>query len=92
MRNRPEVPGLGRLTALPWAVGLQAGVMASEHWRSLSDRDRSRFLRLLRDARGRPGNLTSREREELRELIDKFDVPGLGRELLPLARGTRRRP
>ena len=44
---------------------------------------------LLRDSAGRPGNLSAKERKELRRLTHKLDLKGLTRELLPLARGRR---
>jgi hypothetical protein len=36
------------------------------------------------------GNLSSRERNELRKLVRKLDLKGAGRELLPLVRGGKR--
>jgi hypothetical protein len=83
------VPKLTRLKAVPWTVAMQAGLVASEHWRQLSDHERSRLLGLVRDARGWPGNLTTRERDELKKLVGKLDVPGMGRDLFPLARSAR---
>jgi hypothetical protein len=78
---------------VPWLLMLQAGSVAGEHWRALSDKERARLLELLRDARGWPGNLTARERDELKRLAAKLDFPGMGRDLLPLARSARgRRP
>jgi hypothetical protein len=76
-----------RLKALPWAALLQAGVAVGERWRRLSERDRARLRRLARDSRGRLGNLSSKEREELRRVVRKLDIKGMGRELLPLLRG-----
>lgn len=67
-------------------LALQAGLLAGERWRALSERERSRLLKLLRDARGWPGNLSARERQELGKLVRKLDLPGIGRDLLPLAR------
>ena len=75
-----------RFRAVPWMLTLQATLVAGEHWRLLSERERQRLLQLLRDARGWPGNLTAKERQELKRLVAKLDVPGIGRDLLPLAR------
>ena len=82
---------LDRVKALPWAVLLQAGVAFGTRWRALSEKDRARLTRLVRDSRGRLGNLSSKERSELRKLTGKLDLKGMGRELLPLLRGQRRR-
>jgi hypothetical protein len=81
----------GRIKALPWAAALQAGMVVGDRWRRLSEKDRLRVRSLLRQSGGRPGNLTSKERRELRQLAGKLDLKGMGRELLPLARGRGRR-
>jgi hypothetical protein len=72
--------------ALPWVAILQGGVAIGRRWRALSAKDRARLTHLLRDSRGSVGNLTVRQRLELRALVRKLDLRGLGRELLPLAR------
>jgi hypothetical protein len=84
---------LDRLQALPWVAIFQAGMAISRRWRALSAKDRARLTRLLRDSRGSVGNLSVRQRIELRSLVRKLDLRGLWRELLPLARrgGGRRR-
>jgi hypothetical protein len=78
-----------RLKALPWAALLRVGVVMGRHWRALSEKDRARLARLVRDSGGRPGNLSQKERRELRRLADKLNLKGMGRELLPLVRGRR---
>jgi hypothetical protein len=80
---------LDRIQALPWIAIVQAGVAIGRRWRALSAKDRARLARLLRDSRGSVGNLSVRQRLELRALVRKLDLGGLGRELLPLARGGR---
>lgn len=72
---------------------LQAAQVANEHWsKNLSTKERSRFRELVGKSRGLPGNLTERERQELKKLVSRLDVPGAGRKLLPLAatRGRKR--
>ena len=85
------MPRLTKLGRTPWLLALQAAVVAGQHWRALDEKDRHRLTTLLRDSRGWPGNLTSRERDELRKLAARLDLPGIGRDLLPLARRGRRR-
>jgi hypothetical protein len=81
-----------RMKALPWAALMQAGVVIGRRWRALSSKERDRLARLLRDSGGRPGNLSEKERKELRKLAGKLDLRGLGRELSALlARGRRGR-
>jgi hypothetical protein len=77
--------------ALPWAALLQVGMAFGKRWRSLSQRDRTRLAGLVRESGGRVGNLSEKERKELRKLAGKLDLKGLGRELLPLLRGKRRK-
>ena len=88
-------PAGSRLKALPWAALLQAGVTFGQRWRSLSEKDRARLSELLRARvalqHGRPGKLSSKERDELRRLVRKLDVKAIGRDMLPLMRGGRRR-
>ena len=79
-----------RIKALPWAAVLQAGMVVGDRWRRLSEKDRLRVRTLLRQSGGRLSNLSAKERKELRQLAGKIDLHGMGRELLPLARGRGR--
>ena len=76
-----------------WLLVMQAAMAAREHWGVLSRGERSDLARLLRTTRGRPANLTDREKSELKRLVGKLDLPGLGKEFLPFAsnHGGRRR-
>jgi len=80
-----------RIKALPWAALLQVVVVVGRRWRALSQKDRARLTGLLRSSRGRPGNLSIRERAELHRLLGKLDLRGIGRELTGFARGGRGR-
>ncbi|MGA2320870.1 MAG: hypothetical protein ABSG95_09015 [Solirubrobacteraceae bacterium] len=87
----PPSSKLARAGALPWAGVAQAVVVVGKRWTALSERDRERLLGLLRESRGRIGRLSERERRELRKLVGKLDLKGMGRELLPLVGGSGRR-
>jgi len=80
-----------RVKALPWAGLLRAGMVLGKRWSALSDKERARLRSLIRSSRGRLGNLSLRERHQLRQLVRKLDIRGAGRELLPLLGGGRRR-
>jgi hypothetical protein len=80
-----------RIRVLPWAALLQGGIVVRQRWLVLSDRERTRLVRLLRDSGRHPGSLTSEEREELRRLIGKLDLTRFGRDLGPVVRELRRR-
>jgi hypothetical protein len=80
-----------RLKSLPWAAALEAGIVVRHRWRRLSEKDRRRAVRLMRQSRGRLRNLSGKDREELRRLAGKADLKGAGRDLLALRRGRWRR-
>jgi hypothetical protein len=64
------------LRRLPAARLLAAGeliMLAREHVSKLEPQERKRVVALLRRARGRPGNLSARERRELAGLIEKVE-------------------
>jgi hypothetical protein len=95
-KRSPNLKSTGsRLKALPWAALLQAGVAFGKRWRGLSERDRARLTQLTRERlrvqHGRLGNLSAKERQELRKLVGKLDVKGMGREMLGQLRGAGRR-
>jgi hypothetical protein len=70
---------------------LQITVVLGRRWRKLSAKERTRFAAILRKSRGRPGNLSARERYELGRLVARLDPRGAGREVAALYRGRRRR-
>jgi len=76
---------------LPWAALLQGGVLLARQWRRLSEKDRERIRQLLEDSGGRLSRLSRKDRKELRKLAGKLDLLGVGRQLLPIARGIRGR-
>ena len=76
-----------RKRTLSWAIVVQTLLVVGRRLGSLSSRDRTRLLELLRESRGWPGRLGERDRAELRKLIAKLDVRAMARELVPLARG-----
>ncbi len=85
----PKLP----VKVAPLMLAAQAAMAAREHWSVLEPAERAELARILRTSSGRPANLTAREKAELRRLVGKLDLPGLGRDLVPLAskhRGRRR--
>lgn len=79
-----RMPRVSKVKALPWIVLIEGAVAVREHWLRLTPQERARVTALLKKSGGRPGNLTPREREELRRLGRKLDPAGLGRKLVPL--------
>jgi hypothetical protein len=76
--------------AVPWALLLRGGMIVGKRWSALSAKERARLAALLRESRGRVGNLSTRQRLELRKLARKLDLKGMSRELMPLDRGGKR--
>lgn len=76
---------------MPWARLVRGGVLISRRWSALSRKERARLASLLRQSKGSVRNLSRRQRLQLRKLVRKLDLKGLGRELAPLVRGDRRR-
>ncbi len=70
---------------------LDAGRIANEHWRRLTPAERSKLTRLLRKSKGRPSNLTDRERADVRSLVSKLDLEDAGRKMVPFGSALRRR-
>ena len=77
---------------IPWMwpiyVARSAYAAAGHVGDRLTPRQRERVLYLLRRSKGRPSNLTAKQREELRRLLDKAEPLGLvqavAAELSPL--------
>jgi hypothetical protein len=68
-----RIPGLKRLPILKLLVLAEVAVLALRHFERLNDQERHRLFELLKTSRGRPGNLTGREREELESLVAKME-------------------
>jgi len=76
--------------ALPWAALLRTAAVLGKRWGALTAKERGRLAGLVRASGGRPGNLSTRERKELRKLVRKLDLQGAARELAGVFRGRGR--
>jgi hypothetical protein len=77
--------------AVPWLTVARVVMVVGKHWNTLSAKERTRLAQLVGESRGRSGNLSVKQRLELRKLAGKLDLKGLGRELVPLVYGSRKR-
>jgi len=89
--------GFSRLRVLPWLLLFEAAKTLRAHLTdNLSPEDRRRVVRIVRESKGDPRKVGSRERDELRAIAGRLDMLTLARDLLPLAgrvagkRGRRR--
>lgn len=81
-----------RIRALPWLLLFEAARAVHSHvMDDLSPRDRRRVGEILRASHGNPLSVTSAQRDELRSIAAKFDVKGLGRDMVPHAVSHARR-
>ena len=79
----PRVPArLSRVRSLPWLLMLRAAQVFWTHLRDdLTPQDRTRLGRLVRTP---PHRLTAQERDDIRRIVRKVDLMGLGREIAGL--------
>jgi hypothetical protein len=71
---------------IPWAVAIELAMLLRDRWSRLEPHERARLTALARQSRGRRGNLTPADQDELRRLLVRLEPAALGRDLLPLAR------
>jgi hypothetical protein len=81
----------GKLGAIPWLALARGAMIVGRRWVALSAKDRARVVELVRESRGRVGNLSVKQRLELRKLAGRLDLKGMGHDLLPVLRGGGRR-
>jgi hypothetical protein len=72
-RTVGRVGALRRLPVARLMAVAEIVVLAREHLQKLEPHERRRLVELVRHGRGRPGNLTSRERRELGSLVAKVE-------------------
>jgi hypothetical protein len=68
-----RVPGLRKLPIFKLIAIGEVALLARSHITRLTPEERRRFVRLLRDAHGRPRNLSEAERDELQRLVAKTE-------------------
>jgi hypothetical protein len=62
-----------------WVVAAaEIALITRSHWRRLEPEERRRLIELARKSKGRPSNLSSRERREAAKLLEKLDYAQLG--------------
>jgi hypothetical protein len=71
VRGAGHVPGLKRLPLFKLLAIAEIAVLAAGHVNRLTPAERKRAVDLIMLGRGRPGNLTAKEREELAQIVAK---------------------
>jgi hypothetical protein len=68
-----RVPGLRRIPVMRLLALAEVAVIARAHLSKLEPAEWRRMIELIRVARGRPGNLSARQRRELSALVAKAE-------------------
>ena len=68
-----RIPVVKRIPVARLVILAEVAMLAGEHVGRLTPRERRRVLELLRRGRGRPSNLSQRERAELATLVAKAE-------------------
>ncbi len=79
-RAAQRLPVLRRLPLARLVVLAEVALLAKTHLDRLTPAERRRMLLLVRDARGRPRNLSERERRELGKLVAKVEPKAFASE------------
>ena len=90
-RTSSKTSTVGRARSVPWKALFYGGLVVGRRVTRLTPKERRRLGTLLRDSRGLPTRLGPKERAELRKLLAKLDLAGMGRDLTPILRGPRGR-
>ena len=78
------MPKLPFFKASPWMLAAEAAMAARRHWSDLEPADQRRLRELLPKARPGSSGLSAKEKDELRAIVRKLDVVGIGKEILPV--------
>jgi hypothetical protein len=77
---------LTRRVPILWAFAVAEALAATRrHFAGVDPRVRRRVVELARKSKGRPSNLSSREKEELRRLVGQMDLWQLSKDLAAVA-------
>jgi hypothetical protein len=68
-----RVPGLKRVPIFKLLALAEVAVLAKAHYGRLTADERRRLLQLVQTSRGRKGNLSQAERDELAVLVNKME-------------------
>jgi hypothetical protein len=79
-----------KLGAVPWLLLVRGAMIVGKRWNALSGKERARLAELVRESRGRVGNLSVKQRLELRRLAGKLELKDMVGELTSLWRGGKR--
>jgi hypothetical protein len=88
--RKPNSRARETVAALPWLAVARGAMIVGRRWTALSAKERARLVELVRESGGRVGNLSVKQRLELRRLAGRLDLKAMARELMALRRGRSR--
>ena len=69
----PSVGSLKKASVWAYVIVLaELAVLLKHHWERLDEKERKRLPELVRKSKGRPSNLSLREKREMRRMVDKI--------------------
>lgn len=89
--------GIAARTAMRWTIWARILILAEvaltlkRHLDLLDAKEKGDLRRLVQKSKGRPSNLTARERSRLREIVGKLDASALAKETAVAAAPWRRK-
>jgi hypothetical protein len=72
-RAAERLPGLKRLPLARIVILAEVAMLAKAHYERLTPAERRRLVLLVRETKGRPSNLSERQRRELEKLVAKVE-------------------
>ena len=76
---------------MPWLIALEIINAGREHWSELDPGDRRKLTELLRKSKGRPQNLSQREKTQLKEIAGRLQLLRFARRAATAAAVGRKR-
>lgn len=72
-RAAGRLPGLKRLPMARLVILAEVAMLAKDHFERLTPVERRRLVLLVKETRGRPSNLSEKQRRELEKLVAKIE-------------------
>ncbi|MSO41141.1 MAG: hypothetical protein EXQ70_04490 [Solirubrobacterales bacterium] len=69
----------------------EVAVALREHMQRLTPEERAHLVEIVKQSKGRPSNLSNRDRKELKRILDKIEPRELARRVAGSAGGFRRK-
>lgn len=65
-------------------LAAEAAIAARRRWKDLPPHDQDRLREIVPKAKAGPSGLSAKDKADLKRILRSLDVPGIGKELLPV--------